>query len=303
MPDLSVSLHRAIQGSPFDPDDQPAWQRWRDEKLAAYPVSPDELVVEIRDGYGLRASERAALLDGVRRAGFAIYQLPAAQHADKAVVRALGRQLGLERLDGNLCADEDNITALRVTDAGRQRFYIPYTNRRLSWHTDGYYNPPERRIRGMILHCVRPAAEGGENLLLDHEMAWLHLRTMDAELVRALMHPEAMVVPPNVEDGVEIRGELRGPVFSQDADGSLHMRYTDRTRSIAWRDDAATRIARDALRELLHGNSPWILRHRLEAGQGVVSNNVLHARTAFTDGDGEGRLLYRARYYDRIAET
>ena len=303
MPDLSVSLHRAIQGSPFDPDDQPAWLRWRGEKLAAYPESPEALLVEIRDGYRLRASERGALLDGVRRAGFAIYQLPAAQHADKAVVRALGRQLGLVRLDGNLCADEDNITALRVTDSGRQRFYIPYTNRRLSWHTDGYYNPPGRRIRGMVLHCVRPAAEGGENLLLDHEMAWLHLRTIDPELVRALMHPEAMVIPPNVENGVEIRGELRGPVFSLDADGSLHMRYTDRTRSIAWREDAATRAAQAALRELLHGDSPWILRHRLEAGQGVVSNNVLHARTAFTDGDGEGRLLYRARYYDRIAET
>jgi hypothetical protein len=37
----------------------------------------------------------------------------------------------------------------------------------------------------------------------------------------------------------------------------------------------------------------------------VFCNNILHARTAFED-DVEGgitRLLYRARYYDRIADT
>ena len=39
-------------------------------------------------------------------------------------------------------------------------------------------------------------------------------------------------------------------------------------------------------------------RARLEAGQGLVSNNVLHTRTRFTDGEIP-RLLYRARYYDQ----
>jgi len=32
-----------------------------------------------------------------------------------------------------------------------------------------------------------------------------------------------------------------------------------------------------------------------------VCNNVLHARTAFRDAPGDRRLLYRARYYDRVA--
>jgi len=303
MPDPSVHSLPLPGGSPFDPDERDAWRRWRDAKLAGYPADAGELLVELRDGFCLREVEMVALKERVRRAGFAIYQVPPDQAENKAVVRAIGRQLGLERLDGNLCADEDNITALQVTDQGRQRFYIPYTDRRLSWHTDGYYNTPQQRIRGIVLHCVRPAEQGGENLLLDHEMAWLHLRQCDPALVRALMHPRAMTIPPNVENGVTIRGELSGPVFRVEADGSLHMRYTDRTRSIAWRDDAATDAARARLRELLHGDSPWILRHRLEPGQGVLSNNVLHARTAFEDGEGPGRLLYRARYYDRIAET
>jgi len=32
-----------------------------------------------------------------------------------------------------------------------------------------------------------------------------------------------------------------------------------------------------------------------------VCNNVLHARTAFRDAPQHRRLLYRARYYDRVA--
>ena len=31
----------------------------------------------------------------------------------------------------------------------------------------------------MILHCVRPARQGGDNRLLDHEMAYIALRDAD----------------------------------------------------------------------------------------------------------------------------
>jgi len=66
----------------------------------------------------------------------------------------------------------------------------------------------------------------------------------------------------------------------------------------------------DFLRRILDGDSPWVFRCRLESGQGLVCNNVLHDRSAFTDdrcaaGDppapGPGRLVYRARYADRVA--
>jgi hypothetical protein len=35
----------------------------------------------------------------------------------------------------------------------------------------------------------------------------------------------------------------------------------------------------------------------------LISNNVLHNRTAFTDKPGRNRLLYRARFFDRIGIT
>ena len=47
--------------------------------------------------------------------------------------------------------------------------------------------------------------------------------------------------------------------------------------------------------------SLYVLRLRLEPGMGIVCNNVLHARTGFRDAPQHRRLLYRARYYDRVA--
>jgi hypothetical protein len=78
------------------------------------------------------------------------------------------------------------------------------------------------------------------------------------------------------------------------------MRYTARTRSIEWKADAATRAAVAALEALLAGGTPWILRVRMDAGMGLVGHNVLHERSAFADDPARPRLLYRARFLDRV---
>jgi hypothetical protein len=72
--------------------------------------------------------------------------------------------------------------------------------------------------------------------------------------------------------------------------------------SIEWKSDAATRAALAALEEILAQASPFVFRGRLEPGMGLVSNNVLHTRTPFTDSPQHQRLIYRARYYERIGE-
>jgi hypothetical protein len=36
---------------------------------------------------------------------------------------------------------------------------------------------------------------------------------------------------------------------------------------------------------------------------GLVANNVLHDRSAFVDDPAHPRLLYRARYLDRVARA
>ncbi len=289
------------RANPFDLADERSYRAWREARLADAPRSLDALVVAVRDPAALTGAERSALLERAARFNMAIYRT-APGLPDPALPRALGRQLGLVRLDANWLADEEGISPITVrAGAGPAGAYIPYTDRAIQWHTDGYYHPDERRIRGMILHCVRPAAHGGANRLLDPELAYIALRDLDAAHVRALGAPDAMTIPARTDEEGVARPEQSGPVFSVDANGHLHMRYTARTRSIAWKNDAATQAAVAALRGVL-ATSPFVLRGRLEAGMGLVCNNVLHDREAFADDARRPRLLYRARFLDRLGE-
>jgi hypothetical protein len=293
--------------SPFDPDDDDAYQRWRDSKLASAPRTIDDLVVDVADPSRLTPTERVALLARCATANMAIYRSPSTS-ADKGQVTALGEQLGLRRLDANWLADDDGISPITVasgageTAAGGDRAaFIPYTDRPIKWHTDGYYHPPQRRICAMVLHCVTPAREGGATALMDPEMAYIALRDTQPQAVRALMAPDAMTIPARTDaDGVA-RAAQTGPVFSVLRGGSvLHMRYTARTRSIEWKPNASTRAAVAALERLLAEDGPALFRTRLEAGMGLVCNNVLHDRSGFVDDPMHPRLLYRARYLDRV---
>lgn len=295
---MNARMH-APAGAAFDLADEAAYLAWRAEKLAHYPATLAELVVEVRDPRSLSRGERQALLECCRRANMAVYASPTGGMPDKDIPRQLGLQLGLRDLDPNLLADDDGISPLAVAEHGTRGEFIPYTNRGIKWHTDGYYNPRERTVRAVLLHCVERAETGGENELLDHEIAYIQLRDRDPQHLRALMASDVMTVPARIEGGRVERAEQSGPVFSIDAGGFLHMRYTARAVSIEWKQDAATQAALAALEDILSA-SPWVLRGRLEPGMGLISNNVLHTRTPFTDSAQHRRLIYRARYYQRV---
>lgn len=105
-----------------------------------------------------------------------------------------------------------------------------------------------------------------------------------------------MTIPFREENGVVVRPDVTGPVF-YDEGGALFMRYTHRTKSIIWKDDQMTSEAVAALRDYLDNDPAGAVTGKLQAGWGLVCNNVLHTRAAF---EGSDRLLYRIRYYDRI---
>jgi len=286
--------------NPFDLADADAYARWREHKLAHAITRTDELIVEVKDPLAVTPAERAELLACCRRSNMVVYASRA--EMDEKAVQQFGAQLGLLRLDANWLAGEQGVTRITVcNDDGKRQTYIPYTDRPIKWHTDGYYNPPERTIRGMVLHCAQSAGIGGENRVLDHEIAYLMLRDMNPDFIRALSTPDAMTIPERVDETDGVRPAQSGPVFSVDAGGNLHMRYTARTRSIEWKQDDATRVAVAELEKLLGADSPHIHQLRLENGMGLLCNNVLHDRTAFTDDASKPRLLYRARYLDRLA--
>lgn len=292
----SASSH--IQGAPIDFGDDQHYRQWRDARLAAAPFPQTPLL--IRDPWHLLADERAAIAARVRDFNMLWYRFADGVAAGADAVQALGRQIGLRHLDANLYAEDDGVSAIRVKAERGAGDFIPYTDRAINWHTDGYYNPPARRVRAFILHCVAPAASGGENWLLDNDRVYIDLRDRHPEFLRALMAGDAFAIPPVVVDGREHRGWSSGPVFCIDESTGLpYMRYSARQRNVRWADDPVTRAAAAHLLELIDTH-PDVVRLTLSAGEGLISNNVLHARTAFQDGD-RPRLLLRARYYDRIA--
>ena len=272
---------------------------WRTRKLARAPRDMAALRVSVTQPLALTRAEREAITARLHAANACLIAGPV---LDKAALLELGKQWGLAQPDANLYADEDAISSLHAVAGGRRGEYIPYTTQRLLWHTDGYYNPANRRIRAFILHCVRPAASGGGNQLLDPELAWLHLHEANPAYTTALAHPQAMTIPANIENGVELRPAVSGPVFTWEG-ARLHMRYTARTRSIEWRQDSVTQEAVACLEGILSGDSPFLLNHHLAAGETLLCNNVLHNRSAYQDhtDPARQRLLFRARYQEAIA--
>ncbi len=298
-------LGRSPDSGPYDLDNEASYRAWRDAKLRRYPARAEALVVEIRDPAHLRAAERAAIAERCGRANAALYAFARAPRDERTLRRdllAFGAAFGLTAIEDHRSAEADGIVRIEVVRGGGRLGYIPYTDRPIGWHTDGYYNyhGPDRCVRAMLLHCAQDADEGGENRLLDPEIAYLRLRERDPGHIAALMNPAAMSIPANVEASGAIRRENVGPVFFvHPATGALGMRYTARKRNISWRDDERTRRASAALEEILE-TDPLVLRVRLRPGQGLICNNVLHDRTGFVSSATAGRLLYRVRYNGRI---
>ncbi len=280
-----------------------AYQAWRDQKLNNYPQKIGQFMQEINNPIKLTDSERNSLLNICGKTNLVIYKIVQDSTQGKRLVSRLAAQLGLINLDANLCADPDRISVIQ--DMGsNQSSYIPYTNKPLNWHTDGYYNCNEQRIRAFLMHCVRPAISGGENTYLDPEIAYILLRDENPNYIEALMDTAVMTIPANEQAGRQIRAAQTGPVFFIDeASHSLNMRYTARQRNIIWKDDKTVQHALSFLQELLQGN-PYLFHYRLRSGEGVICNNVLHNRTAFDDSSSvdDKRLLYRARFYNRVTK-
>lgn len=292
----------ARSGGAFALDDDAAFLAWRRAKLEDIRPGASAEVVALRDPRALTTSERQQVLACIARENFCVYQSDV-RGEDRTLPVKLGAQLGLHRLDANWLAHEDGVSSIEVSDQRDDRGgFIPYTDRAIRWHTDGYYHPKRRTIHGMVLHCVRPAASGGVNRVVDHELVYLALRDAARSHAASLMQPDVMTIPERSDEGGVARAAQTGPVFSVDPhSGHLHMRYTARTRSIVWKDDEATRSAVRCLEDLLEGGLPWVRQVRLEPGMGIVGHNVLHERSSFVDDPVRPRLLYRARFLDRCS--
>ena len=290
--------------TPFKIDNVDQYQQWRDKKLKNYPQTLSELVVEINDPRKLSEAEHQKILSLAQQTNMVIYASKLGDDADPEIPLSMGRAFDLFELDHNWLADESGLTSLTVSDEGARKHFIPYSNKAINWHTDGYYNTPDKQIHALNLHCVTPAPIGGENQLMDHDIAYILLRDKNPDYIKALMADDVMTIPPRMgKDGSIARQEETGPVFSiVEETGDLHMRYTIRTKNVVWKNDDLTTEALQYLESLLK-DSAYIFKGKLESGMGLISNNILHDRSAFEDNESQKRLIYRSRFYGRLAGT
>lgn len=281
------------------------YQDWRAARIAASESAAELGFVALEDLANPRDSEISEVTRRVKESNFALYHAPQSDDLRKDL-RNFVDVFGLRIAEQHRSAGEQGIVALTETNAPSQRGYIPYSKRKMGWHNDGYYNAPAERISAMVLHCANPAESGGVNHLLDNNIAFIRLMDENPAYIDALMHPEAMTIPENREPDGSVRPVSVGPVFYPDPEtGELQMRYTARTRSIEWRDDALTREAVAFLQHTLEGPDPLTISIRFEAGQGVLCNNVLHDRTGFDAEKVEKspRVMYRVRFNNRVKGT
>lgn len=280
-----------------------SYQNWRDAKLLGYPSNINALIVELSSSGLPSLSERKEIKRLCHKANIVIYSVPSSHKVTKDWIRSFANSFGLKTLDRNMFAASDSIST--ITDvtfnhvSNSSYRYIPYTNRAITWHTDGYYNPLTRHIRSFILHCDTTAAVGGINLLLDPEILYIRLYEESPDLTTALSHTDSMTIPANIESA---RSSQVGPVFFSDpVDRNLCMRYTHRSENVEWHREIISAVTR--LKSILDEKDvPYIFQHRLEPGQGLICNNVLHTRTAFQDSIHSKRLLYRARFLERVSQ-
>ena len=269
---------------------------WAD-RLSQYRHTIEDLVVDIVDPYRISTIENTALARRIEKTNMAIYRFGPDYGQDRSAVTALTAQLGLGAPDQNLCADADGLSSIQVHPEGVRQRYIPYTDKKLNWHTDGYYHGPDRIIRTMLLHCARPALEGGALEAIDHEIIYGLLQKRDPRLAEALSLPDAMTIPENGLEGPAYRAECSGPVFFRES-GILRMRFTARKHNVIWKEDTLTHEAVAVLDEILSSSSDLIVRRSLKPGEGLICANVPHRRDAFIDSPriSEQRLMYRGRY-------
>ena len=284
--------------SPFRLENHYEYKKWRDLKLSHYPFKENKLIFKFHDNI-FDKKNLNLLKSTMNNYNFAIYEF-ASEVSDKKLLNFC-LSLGLENSISNLFSDEDNIS--NITDQGENKKkdskseYIPYTNKQLNWHTDGYYYPVDSAIKSFLLHCIRPAKEGGENLLIDHEIIYIHIRDHNPDFIDILMQNNIMEIPKN--KNIKGSKNISGPVFYIDAKKFLNMRFTSRQQNILWKKDDTIKKIKKFIFEFITEDQKYLFKLMLKKNQGYIANNVLHKRESYLDGDKK-RLLKRIRFSNRL---
>ena len=290
--------YNLVMKSPFILENQTEYISWRDKKLSLYPKDIESLSISF-DFEDIDINKITQLKKIVKDYNFAIYNFSAQVSDEK--LQEFCVQLNLMSSVSNLLADQNGISSITDNSSLVQKKsnieYIPYTNKPLNWHTDGYYHPLDSTVKSFLLHCNEPAQKGGENLLLDHEILYIFLRDHNPDFIDVLMQENIMEIPKNKNSGSS--SSSIGPVFYIDTENFLNMRFTSRQQNIIWKKDDMIKKIKDYISSFILDDDKYIFKLLLKKNQGYIANNILHKREGYLDGENK-RLLKRLRFSERI---
>jgi hypothetical protein len=267
------------------------FKQWALEKEDNIPLNINDLIVKIHDINHATLAEISNIKDIIKRFNYCIYQSKVGLNA-QADLMNFAQSIGMETYDTNNIHNSP-ISLIMSLETKNALNYIPYTNKKLNWHTDGYYD--EKPIFSWLLHCEEPAYSGGENYLLDHELA-IREYIIKYDNLESLSSLDAFTIPGNTHAN---RGETKGYICDNDNEyKKFHMKFSMREKNMKLNEQSKTAIMR--MKKIIKEDcKKYCLTYKLSKNEGIVSNNILHGRNSFEDGKAM-RKLYRIRSYERI---
>lgn len=264
--------------------------RWAEEKEKNIPQNSDGILVNIHDINNVKTSEIAKIKETIYKYNSCIYSSKIALKSNTNLLKFV-ELVGMRTYD---CNNIDSNEISTITPLQNSKInYIPYTDKLLNWHTDGYYD--KKSIFSWLLHCINPATQGGENYLLDHELV-LREYLLRNDDINNLMAEDALTIPASKDTS---RPEISTYIFSfKNKYRRLHMRFSMRKDNIGTSAKASPAIIK--LKEIIENDcAKYSLTYKLQKNEGIITNNILHGRKAFKD-DKVKRKLLRIRSYERL---
>jgi len=211
---------------------------------------------------------------------------------DNSKIMRFAQSLGMRTFDSHNIDDSAISTISANKDENNIR-YIPYTNKGLNWHTDGYYD--SKPIFSWLLHCIEPALSGGENFLLDHELA-IREYILKYDDIIYLTNNETFSIPTDEVAKREITSNYVCDMNNEYK--KLHMNFSMRKENIIVNKNSESAMSK-LIKIIKEDCKKYHLTYKLSKSEGIVSNNILHGRNAFKDGRVMRKIL-RIRSHERL---
>ena len=272
------------------------YKRWKDNKLETFTKNLDELTVQITSPNAISKPEKSMVISLLDNHNIVFFHIDRVKQTNKSTIKNFASQIGLSNYELDSQSDEDGLTEIKdIKITEKLSEYVPYTTKELNWHTDGYYTDQKNSVLSWLLFCKTSAESGGINKYLDHEIAYILFNNKSKRL-EDLMLNDTCCIP---ENSITNRKEVFNPVFMF-KNKRLHMKFSMRKKNIIWNKNSLQAI--DVLKSIIKDSSEYHITKKLDTGMGVITNNVIHMRTAFTNSRNKNRLLYRLRSKKRVTE-